>query len=64
MSSAMTFAGTVTRFRHQWQLVHPEYEMLPDSSMDEGQAAEQEWGELLRYLGYETNPDWWKEIPA
>ena len=35
------FAGTVTRFRQQWQLVHPEYEMLPDSSMDEGQAAEQ-----------------------
>jgi ATP-dependent DNA helicase RecG len=34
------FAGTVTRFRHQWQLVHPEYEMLPDSSMDEGLAAE------------------------
>jgi ATP-dependent DNA helicase RecG len=34
------FAGTVTRFRQQWQLVHPEYEMLPDSSMDEGLAAE------------------------
>jgi len=34
------FAGTVTRFRHQWQLVHPEYEILPDYSMDEKLAAE------------------------
>jgi ATP-dependent DNA helicase RecG len=24
------FAGTVTRFRSQWQLVHPEYEMVPE----------------------------------
>lgn len=28
----------------------------------QAQAAEQEWGELLRYLGYEMNSDWWKEI--
>jgi ATP-dependent DNA helicase RecG len=24
------FAGTVTRFRSQWQLVHPEYEIVPE----------------------------------
>jgi ATP-dependent DNA helicase RecG len=24
------FAGTVSRFRSQWQLVHPEYEMVPE----------------------------------
>src|SRR5215469_10841659 len=29
------FAGTVSRFRGQWQLVHPEYEMLPEVSGDE-----------------------------
>ena len=29
------FAGTVSTFRGQRQLVHPEYEMLPDSAADD-----------------------------
>jgi len=34
------FAGTVTRFRSQWQLVHPEYEMVPESDDPEAAATE------------------------
>ena len=34
------FAGTVSSFRGRRQLVHPEYELLPDSSTDDGITAE------------------------
>jgi ATP-dependent DNA helicase RecG len=34
------FAGTVSSFRGRRQLVHPEYELLPESSASEGVAAE------------------------
>ena len=54
------FAGQVGRFKGQWQLTHPEFELLPDGVDDDGLAALEFAGALIPIYPAAKNVTSWQ----